>query len=313
MINGYLNLTLRGSHAALWVERPTDDIRKQSESQRKMKASALISREFRAGWIAFGVFVGGLSILKLLTIGFNVGPSSVFRLLLNYYDDLVQEALAPFDSLIHDIYLRFPALTWLRQVGPHWKHAFLLLLLYIGRDAQVDLARGRVADAWFTLIWGVPIALITSVLSASAAIGSTDVGGGFYLYVVLAFVVFELGRSVWRAFRRHSRGGGHQSWVRSFLYLILVVVVPILVIGAILLTLDSVKSRWAPPLGVNDSGIALLVGFIPLYSLWLILRGAYVGWRDGVSVFSSGSTRLGLLLLVTLAVAVAGASWGAGS
>lgn len=149
-----------------------------------------------------GRVVGALSALALIQYGFEFGFAATVRVLMAYYDNLVSALLGWTQPYVVRLLVWVNAyFDWNLQLFPHWKHIFVLLSIYFFRSAAVNYSYGYPATATFGLIWGVIVALASSVAAGVVPfIGADKLSSLMVASIPIAGIfVFDLLKQVWNA------------------------------------------------------------------------------------------------------------------
>ena len=105
----------------------------------------------------------------------------------------------------------------------HWKHVFILLFLYISRDAVVTwvmpgLERKLAAVA--IILHGTYISLIFSALAATSNLNDPRIL--IVLFPVLGMIIYNLIKCFWDAtFNRFNKTSWYQTFIHHFLWIVL--------------------------------------------------------------------------------------------
>lgn len=238
---------------------------------------------------ALGVITGTMSLVTLLWEGFSVGFGPVASLVLDYYQRLVALLLGWSEP-----YLRELSVNLGRYVGieidlyPHWKHVFVLLMLYVGACVKSTWTEydGGKAVSIFVCIWGVVVALVASVAAGTASLEERSASVLIAAYPISAVVVFELGLTAIDA--KYFRNEG----------------IRFAAIGAVLLLAGSIVNGTTLLNGIPNVGLVVLITFVVILGLYWTLYGATdpqgVGDTRWKKFTSAAPTRLGLILLSSI-------------
>ncbi len=123
---------------------------------------------------ALGTAVAALSIVKLISYGFEHGLSLPMGRMLKYFDKLLDFLfgwMEPPIKLALSFVARISSHNFL--LLPHWRYVFIILWLCVVAFARAFWAEGNRKQAWLTLAWGSPIALASAVAAGTVPLGST--------------------------------------------------------------------------------------------------------------------------------------------
>lgn len=174
-------------------------------------------------WWLYGVlgFVfGTLAIVKLITLGFETGSlSAPAQLVIDAYDEAMRFLLGWAEPYLNAVLAYLGSLVgWELQLDSHWKHLFVLMIVFYGAFARILLNEGLYRFAAGIVLIGGLMTLIVSVLFAIAipasgymeinrfvvAIAIVVIGLAFFsiiLGIVAAGKDREPGQTWWEALR----------------------------------------------------------------------------------------------------------------
>lgn len=212
-----------------------------------------------------GLLLSMISVTRLLQIGFQIGFAEPLRLMLSWYDAVVSY-LAQFVEPSVRIFLRSLAdwVGWRLELHGHWKHVWVLTMIYMGTRARTVWAAGLSGTAMLLTALGLAMALACGVTSgllpltdaSGTAIPSTRV----FVVVVLWIVAYEVLGSAYAAARWHYAEG--EQWWRTFTrnlpgdLTILVVAAFALLLGELLYKLPALTRLVNP--GLAFVGIVIV-------------------------------------------------------
>lgn len=155
-----------------------------------------------------GLILGAMSVLALIEYGFDYGFGPTFTLLLTYYDNLIHALVGWWAEPIIEAWLADLSayFGWDLHLYPHWKHVFVLMEIYLLRDASLSLRIGHQGTALFDLMWGLFIAGTTSISVGVMVLTVHDQWANFVVAAVpiLGVAIYRIGSSVW-----------HVTWLRE--------------------------------------------------------------------------------------------------
>ncbi|MBP6014172.1 MAG: hypothetical protein KBA31_18230 [Alphaproteobacteria bacterium] len=215
----------------------------------------------------FGVVFAALSLVLLVKHGFDMGTfAAPLDLALTYYEDVTRVLV----GWIAPLAQRAAALAGFElSFQPHWKHFFLLTLLYCG--AWTRASGGEKGSRVFDAVWGVVMALAAGLAAGLVPVAPGAEGAADAILIaafpIAAVLLFDIGDSIWLRFS-----------VR------------------VLMNVKTDVTWWEEVLSFSRSGINLaLVGFGAVALGILVSHTAFVRALPAP----------GLLLLVGLATAAA--------
>ncbi|WP_411820860.1 hypothetical protein ABFZ85_06660 [Hyphococcus formosus] len=281
-----------------------------------MNRQQLIARPLEKLLAGIGVFIGGFSLTMLVKEGFDIPWSNLVGGLLHAFERQLEIWLSPFARFIEEI---FAKLVFWKEIDihlyPHWKYTFYIIWFYLGRDALLDFRRRRIGVAIYTLTSGAVIALAASVLVGRMPLQPNESGWMLLLVPVVAFILFDTLRSVWRAFFqrqiREADGVPEQSDWDSFKYYMNAVVKPFLfwgaIAGLIFLATITIGKNWNVP----NPALLMLFVFLVGNAISLIVRALILAFEDRkenecfwARFERSGSSKLGISMLQAFGVLV---------
>ncbi len=260
-------------------------------------------RLYRFLGIAFSV----LSLTLLIKRGFDMSFTSVLDTLLAYYDRATEAVLGWASPWIGDRLREFGIqIGWDLKLHGHWRHIFLLLLIYFsaGTRAYATRTNGHYA-AFFSLTWGFAVALCTGVASGAVSLDGISFAENFLFgfFPIAGATIYDMGRYAFDRvvlgtpigdFSQRYSGATGARVTRTVLRAIA---------GVILLVLSL---STAASLGLANPGLlSASVLLIALGSYWLAVgamisrSSAGVSWRQ--AWLSQSSTSVGLGILGTIA------------
>ena len=289
----------------------------------------------RGAFLILSVVFATLSIVMLIKHGIDMGSfTPPLQLLLNYYEALINVLLGWTEPYLHAMLAFLRDLLGLDdlRLDAHWKHVFVLMMLFFGAFVRDVLRFNRMGSAitaaafGILLSLGIGILLGTSWVSDAAASQSVLLNGltaALPLVVMVAtFVVVGIGYAVTEA---HNRG---EHWWQYMIRL----PTTLLVFAALLLCVIALSLWIRGYLWDFRSDLQFLLSLLMLPRILLILIGAaafaifLVIWgalNAGVNArrrgttwrqqfFFRDSTRVGLAMLAVMGGATAFVACNAG-
>lgn len=171
--------TCRHRLSAVWPSRPRPSLSARSENIEVALpslginvgtggASNVVGRV--VAWLS--AILSVLSIVALIAHGLDYGLGPTTSLLLEYYDRLLQVLLGWSEPSLQRVLRALgDYLYWEPLLHPYWKHVFLLMFAYLGREASLAASLG--ANRWWRLALGLVLALVAA-LGAGALPASRD-------------------------------------------------------------------------------------------------------------------------------------------
>jgi len=250
-----------------------------------------------------GLVFGTLSVLMLIKHGFDYGFVAPLQLVLDYYEQLIEALFGWAEPFVRDLLQRLEAwLGWDLELHAHWKYVFVLLWLYFGADARVDL-QGREWGLLATSIFvGGAAALVSSVAFGALPKARLNADALPVLFPVAGMVMYEVVRS---AINAHLPAGALRSGTRSKFYRgIVAFALPEAVLGLlVVLCAEPVLGMLVPGYGGNLSLLAFGSFMAVLAGYW-VLRSAVRATFDRTSsepwtsrFGRSGSQKIGFAML----------------
>lgn len=145
-----------------------------------------------------GMILGSISIFKLLEYSLDFGVARTFQVLFSYYDKFLYAALSwcdPYVAIFVNWIAKIFDFNFILQ--SHWRHIFVLLLIYFMRDALTDFQRKFYGGALFLVFWGSLVAVVASAISGAITMDNHNVVSAFavaFTPVIAAFIYTLLRR-----------------------------------------------------------------------------------------------------------------------
>lgn len=250
-------------------------------------------------WI--GLILGAMSVLAIVQNALNAGFGPTLTLLLGYYENLIHALigwwLEPFVGTWVEAVSAY--LGWSLQLHSHWKHVLVLMTIYFSGDWRTLLAFQQPIRAALFGLWGVIVALLTSVAAGTVASAAQGYTANLWIACapVCGYLIYALGGSglliLWRPDLLGQRGRVYGRWAAEAVFRFALGIV----IAAVGLTLPIVAQQRSPGLVM----LALLVVILALY--WVVIgllhaigsRGADEGVADAFR--RQGNARVGAAIL----------------
>ena len=135
------------------------------------------------GLISF--ILAGLSVVALVQHAFAFGLASAMRIILHYYENILNIALSWAEPLIkHQLRTIQEWLLIDLNLDGRWKHVFVLIGIYFFRDASETLRIGRPKSAIFLVVIGLPIAAVSAIGAGCISSGSGRYWGQFLIAAI---------------------------------------------------------------------------------------------------------------------------------
>lgn len=255
-----------------------------------------------------GLIFGTLSVVMLIKHGFDYGFVAPLQLILNYYEQGMQALFGWAEPWIREQVTTVAAWLGLNlTLYPHWKHVFVLMMVWFGADAKVIWAANLKGSAIFYLSVGVLIALASSAVAGlvpvEAGAGSPISRALIVAPPIAGFLAYEILRSAWSAIWGRYVGG---SWWAQFRH-DLGVGLFVLVVGAAALGLTLVADQVPILSESSNSALVILGGAVIVLAIyWLWWGTAFVKSRLPLGTFAerirlSGSASVGFAMLSAFA------------
>ncbi len=166
-----------------------------------------------------GRILGAFSMLRLIELGFTSGFGALLGMLLEYYDKLLGWLLWPIEPFIKARLAELHQyIGWPDVLYAHWKHVFVLLGLYMFREANIGRVYG-LGHVILTFLLGLITALIFGVLAGTVPLTKADQTAQFLFAAVLilgaavyALIGFVAERKVIRQLWAEMRNKPMPSW-----------------------------------------------------------------------------------------------------
>lgn len=282
-----------------------------SHQQSEQLESSELKRGVKLVITVIGFLLGVISILNLVELAFNVGFISSLDIMLTWYDHAVAFVMSPFEPPLRSLIRKVADRLNLNiELHAHWKHIFVLLMVYFGARARTVWRAGLRATAAFLTVLGLLIAIPSSAFAGAIPLGDSESSQGSNLFVLAVALgglfIFELTGSAYAAVRWPYQPG--DNWLKTFLRN-LRGDFTVVIVGAIALVL-SANSDFPLFRSIANPGLAFLSAAILAVSVYWILANKFLPreqsptswWRE---FRRSNNARFGLAVLaVFLGVAV---------
>lgn len=187
---------------------------------------------FNATLKILSAMAGAMSVFLLISHSIEFGIASALHLILKQYSMVLDFLFGWLTPIVFSLASTISKiLGWTYPLTEHWKHVFVLFLLYISRDFFVTWAMSgieRKVAALAILLHGLPIALISSVIATSVGYEADNI-----LIVkapVIGAIMYNLIKSVWDAsFNRFD----NTTWMQTFTHHALWVVLANILAGIV--------------------------------------------------------------------------------
>lgn len=247
-------------------------------------------------------------MVALLQHGFRFSFSSVFNIIIDYYEELTHVLFGWAEPYLRSTLSYLGSLTGLHlHLYPHWKHVFILLELYFGSHVRSVRAERGIYATLFNLVLGLSLALVAGIGSGTVASEDTTSSMLIAAFPVAAVVLYSFGTSARAAIYFRKPG---ESWWHAFRIFgrhtirIGAVGTAAVVGGMVLGKLPFVHL-------LQGSGLVLLFLLILALAFYRISVGAWYanhdraegqGWWERFHVTGYGT--VGILMLFTLLGAI---------
>lgn len=229
---------------------------------------------------ALGLVASIMSLVLLFKLGFDVSLVAPFKLMLNYYQQVVEFLLGWAEPYLRIVlkYLsdRMPIDL---QLYPHWKHLFVPMWLYFSADAKTIWRDQRKSLALFTAAWGGLVALAASVASSTMPLDAPSMlpmifpAAGFVVYSSVTSALSAISQSpgISQSPNRYTR------WQIFSYYEIAFALGNALIAGVLIFVGLLLQARH---LGFSSLNIVLLILFVIAMALRNIVVSAYIAAFD---------------------------------
>lgn len=255
-----------------------------------------------------GYVASVLSMVNLAYTALKIGLIPALQQIIDYYERFMQAALGWIEPLVNG-YL--PHLAEILRIDlhlyPHWKHVFFLMGVYFFRSAAAAYGSENYSNAAFRVIWGLSVALASSVASGVVLLTTADLFANFLIAAIplVGVLLFDLGCDAWSAtwYRaEYARLADREilSWSQEFgpqaAYDFQRTAIGLIIVVAGL-QVPSIRNLPSP-------GIALLVALLIVLAAHILIssaRASRAGPQDRPAAFrSEGSADLGTAILLSL-------------
>lgn len=155
-----------------------------------------------------GRILGGLSLVALLSYGFEHGFGPVFSIILDYYEKLLLALFGRAEPFINGWLSQLSQyFGWPMKLHPHWKHIFVLLGIYFFREVGVAIQHVGRWKVIFQAIVGFLVASASSIAAGAISAASDDNVANFLICAipVVGAAFYAVIGNVWDAtFLRHQ-------------------------------------------------------------------------------------------------------------
>lgn len=266
-----------------------------------------------------GLIFGTLSVVMLIKHGFDYGFVAPLQLVLDFYEQALHVLFGWAEPWIRAQVAAIAAWLGLNlTLYPHWKHIFVLMMVWFGADARVIWTANLRGSSIFYLSIGVFGALAASAVAGLVPVeagGASPIARALIVAPpIVGFLVYETLRSAWSAIWGRYVAGG---WWAQFAH-DLGVGLFVLVVGAAALGLALVADQ-VPFLSeaTNPALVILGAAVIVLAIYWLWWGTSFVKSRlpRGTLVERirlSGSASVGFAMLSAFAGCAAFLAFNAG-
>jgi hypothetical protein len=252
-----------------------------------------------------GLIFGTLSVVMLIKHGFDYGFVAPLQLVLDFYEQAMQLLFGWAEPWLREQLVGLRAWFGLDlSLYGHWKHVFLLMMLYFNANARILWRPGDKLLAIFLFAVGVIIALGVAIGVSVVSLRDPLSPPLLISVPILGVVIHELAMALWEATFR-ERPPGMSWWAR--------------------LRIDHRLVRWAIVLGtgafvvsISDYGRALIKQFpgvgllvLALFIVLFAIDHIYESIRRAIDYPDEGEkwwetfhqytlARIGLLMLASI-------------
>lgn len=229
------------------------------------------------------ILMASVSLLLLIKEGFEFGLAAPLLRLSEYYESWIQFALGwaepPILFALRVVTAKF---EWDPTLYPHWKHFFVLLMIYFGADARDTLRYDRKL-ATFLSVFGIFIAAVVSVGSGLVPL---QTGSGDIKWEMLAASFSLAGLSLhwmsvgaWYAtFSRHAEFSWRHQFFRDMRARFGLM---ILLLGCLAIAMGLIDLNVPVVSPILGSGLALVLVFV------LISAGYFIFWGANIAIHNA--------------------------
>jgi len=247
-------------------------------------------------WI--GILAGVISLVALAQDGFNLAVGPALLAVLGVYEAAMGRAFGLLEPMIIDqLRLLKERFAWDLKLLPHWKHFFVLTLLYFSAYARQAFGERLYGIAVFETVLGIVIALVSAVACGTIGLEQQHSGVLIALIPIIGIFLFGVSDSIWGAtFLRHSG----VSWARAFGVMLLddFVRLAFMIIPVLYFSNAERLAVFGP---LPSPGLAVLGTVIPaiaVYHLWAgSMEEVGICGTEWQRFMARGHTKVGLDIL----------------
>jgi hypothetical protein len=191
-----------------------------------------------------------------------------------------------------------PSASWVPNLYPHWKYAFILMWLLFGTLARTAWWEGNKVTSVFLTLWGGLVAFVAGALAGTVALEDSTSNMAMAFWPIVGVVVFYLGYDAWFAALFGDKDG---SWLANFGEGASWVLSRFALPGILVLVIGTQADKIPYIQTLANPGLALLAGLIlvtALRFLWNgsmhLYRGSETRWQQ---FLEDGDTHTGIDIL----------------
>lgn len=254
-----------------------------------------------AGFV--GSIVGGLSVVNLISSGFQLGWTAPFRKILEQYFVITNNLRGVVEPIVVPTFrLLAEAFDLHFSFGPHWTDILLLMMVYLGSRLKAYASDGKRVRAVAMLIISVAISIASSFFGSSMNLFSWTDAFQASAVPLLGFLTYDiLYACVGAAFDR--RGG--VTWLHDFVRHLRFSVPLILICSCVNLLLTSSLVSKFNTTGHQAFIFAFLVNYVLISAYWAFKSLQHARKRENRRLGESVRERYRRSSATTVAVNVA--------
>ena len=257
--------------------------------------------------------------MAVLKHGLDYGFGPTLQLLLDYYESLTQVLLGWAEPYLKDTLADLRDLVgWDLKLYPHWKHIFVLMMVYFSARLRSAWAVGERTSAAFLWVTGLVWAFLSSVAAGSVPImpgTRTTTSMLVAIFPVIGVFLFDLSENVWTSVLRRdvqAKLEGDEKFTRLEVFRKLARKASLRFLVACFIILMAVQIMELPVFkDVSNPGLVVLGLLVIAMSFYWLYQGTLATphrQRPGESwlqaYLRTGSTRVGLIILATVSGAI---------
>lgn len=147
-----------------------------------------------------GRMLGAFSLISLIRHGINISFSDVLLAIINQYDSIVDIILGWATPILQIIIDKInQSINIHLTLYEHWKHIFILIGIYLFREASSSYAIGFRVTSYFKTILSIIITTLTSIITGLLSLSSGNMFDQFFIAFIpiLGIIIYDIIDNIW--------------------------------------------------------------------------------------------------------------------